>query len=88
MGGEICELVGEGKVGVGDGEMCEREVEKRIVELLDGEYDVVVRSSMIERGVDIGNVNRLMVDEGEKMGVSELYELGGGVGGCKGIGYG
>ncbi|WP_145326737.1 hypothetical protein, partial [Paenibacillus xylanexedens] len=56
MGAEICELVREGKVGVGDGEMWEREVEKRIVELVDGEYEVVVRRSMMERGVDIRNV--------------------------------
>ncbi|MDR6721339.1 transcription-repair coupling factor [Paenibacillus amylolyticus] len=87
MAAEISELVPEAKVGVGHGQMSETELEKTILDFLDGEYDVLVSTSIIETGVDIPNVNTLIVHDADKMGLSQLYQLRGRVGRSNRIAY-
>jgi transcription-repair coupling factor (superfamily II helicase) len=57
------------------------------LEFLDGEYDVLVSTSIIETGVDIPNVNTLIVHDADKMGLSQLYQLRGRVGRSNRIAY-
>jgi transcription-repair coupling factor (superfamily II helicase) len=80
-------LVPEARVGVGHGQMSETELEKTILDFLDGEYDVLVSTSIIETGVDIPNVNTLIVHDADKMGLSQLYQLRGRVGRSNRIAY-
>lgn len=87
MAAEINALVPEAKVGVGHGQMSETELEKTILDFLDGEYDVLVSTSIIETGVDIPNVNTLIVHDADKMGLSQLYQLRGRVGRSNRIAY-
>ncbi|QCT00771.1 transcription-repair coupling factor [Paenibacillus algicola] len=87
MAAQISELVPEAKVGVGHGQMSETELEKTILDFLDGEYDVLVSTSIIETGVDIPNVNTLIVHDADKMGLSQLYQLRGRVGRSNRIAY-
>ncbi|MDO7908574.1 transcription-repair coupling factor [Paenibacillus sp. JX-17] len=87
MAAEISALVPEAKVGVGHGQMSETELEKTILDFLDGEYDVLVSTSIIETGVDIPNVNTLIVHDADKMGLSQLYQLRGRVGRSNRIAY-
>lgn len=87
MASQITALVPEARVGVGHGQMSESELEKTILDFLDGEYDVLVSTSIIETGVDIPNVNTLIVHDADKMGLSQLYQLRGRVGRSNRIAY-
>ncbi|RKN65747.1 transcription-repair coupling factor [Paenibacillus ginsengarvi] len=84
---QISFLVPDAKVGVAHGQMSEQELEKTILDFLDGEYDVLVSTSIIETGVDIPNVNTLIVHDADKMGLSQLYQLRGRVGRSNRIAY-
>lgn len=84
---QISMLVPDARVGVGHGQMSEQELEKTILDFLDGEYDVLVSTSIIETGVDIPNVNTLIVHDADKMGLSQLYQLRGRVGRSNRIAY-
>jgi transcription-repair coupling factor (superfamily II helicase) len=80
MADQIKALVPDARVAVGHGQMSEQELEKTILDFLDGESDVLVSTSIIETGVDIPNVNTLIVHDSDKMGLSQLYQLRGRVG--------
>lgn len=87
MAEQISFLVPDAKVGVAHGQMSEQELERTILDFLDGEYDVLVSTSIIETGVDIPNVNTLVVHDADKMGLSQLYQLRGRVGRSNRIAY-
>jgi transcription-repair coupling factor (superfamily II helicase) len=87
MAERISALVPEARVAVGHGQMSEQELERTILDFLDGEYDVLVSTSIIETGVDIPNVNTLIVHDADKMGLSQLYQLRGRVGRSNRIAY-
>lgn len=87
MADHIKMLVPDAKVAVSHGQMSETELEKTILDFLDGEYDVLVSTSIIETGVDIPNVNTLIVHDADKMGLSQLYQLRGRVGRSNRIAY-
>ena len=69
---EISMLVPDAKVIVAHGQMNENELESVILSFLEGEYDVLVSTTIIETGVDIPNVNTLIVNDADKMGLSQL----------------
>ncbi|WP_144936743.1 transcription-repair coupling factor [Paenibacillus sp. 32O-W] len=87
MADQISMLVPDAKVAVAHGQMSEQELERTILDFLDGEYDVLVSTSIIETGVDIPNVNTLIVHDADKMGLSQLYQLRGRVGRSNRIAY-
>ncbi|HZG87557.1 transcription-repair coupling factor [Paenibacillus sp.] len=87
MADSIHALVPEARVVAAHGQMSEQELEKTILDFLDGEYDVLVSTSIIETGVDIPNVNTLIVHDADKMGLSQLYQLRGRVGRSNRIAY-
>ncbi|TVY06800.1 transcription-repair coupling factor [Paenibacillus cremeus] len=87
MAEQISMLVPDARVTVAHGQMSEQELEKTILDFLDGEYDVLVSTSIIETGVDIPNVNTLIVHDADKMGLSQLYQLRGRVGRSNRIAY-
>ncbi|MCZ8523704.1 MULTISPECIES: transcription-repair coupling factor [Paenibacillus] len=87
MAEQISALVPEARVTVAHGQMSEQELEKTILDFLDGEFDVLVSTSIIETGVDIPNVNTLVVHDADKMGLSQLYQLRGRVGRSNRIAY-
>ena len=87
MAEQISALVPDARVTVGHGQMSEQELEKTILDFLDGEFDVLVSTSIIETGVDIPNVNTLIVHDADKMGLSQLYQLRGRVGRSNRIAY-
>ncbi len=87
MAEQIAELVPDARVAVCHGQMPEQELEKTILDFLDGDYDVLVSTSIIETGVDIPNVNTLIVHDADKMGLSQLYQLRGRVGRSNRIAY-
>jgi len=84
---QLSSLVPEARIAVAHGQMPEHELEKTILNFLDGEFDVLVSTSIIETGVDIPNVNTLIVHDADKMGLSQLYQLRGRVGRSNRIAY-
>ena len=83
----VQQLVPEARVGYAHGRMTETELESVIISFLQGEYDVLVTTTIIETGVDIPNVNTLIIHDADKMGLSQLYQLRGRVGRSNRVAY-
>ncbi len=73
-------LVPEARVGVGHGKMKEEELENVMMDLMDGEINVLVCTTIIETGLDVPNVNTIIIENADKMGLAQLYQLRGRVG--------
>lgn len=73
-------LVPQVRFGVGHGQMPERQLEKVMMAFLEGEYDCLVSTMIIESGLDIPNVNTLIVNRADRLGLAQLYQLRGRVG--------
>ncbi|MFS0577342.1 transcription-repair coupling factor [Sporosarcina sp. 179-K 3D1 HS] len=84
---EIRQLVPEARVAFAHGQMGESALESIILSFLEGEYDVLVTTTIIETGIDIPNVNTLIVHDADKMGLSQLYQLRGRVGRSNRVAY-
>ncbi|MCJ8224812.1 transcription-repair coupling factor [Bacillus paralicheniformis] len=84
---EISMLVPDAKVTYAHGKMTENELESVMLNFLEGESDVLVSTTIIETGVDIPNVNTLIVFDADKMGLSQLYQLRGRVGRSNRVAY-
>lgn len=84
---EIQALVPEARIGFAHGRMTESELESVILSFIDGEYDVLVTTTIIETGVDIPNVNTLFVHDADRMGLSQLYQIRGRVGRSNRVAY-
>ncbi len=77
---EIQNLIPEARITVGHGQMGEKRLEDVMTSFLDREYDVLVCTTIIETGLDIPNVNTMIVIDSNNMGLSQLYQLRGRVG--------
>jgi transcription-repair coupling factor (superfamily II helicase) len=73
-------LVPEARVAVAHGQMSERQLERVMIDFLAGEYDVLVSTTIIESGLDMPNVNTIVIDRADRMGLAQLYQLRGRVG--------
>ncbi len=76
----IAELVPEANVAFAHGQMKEHELEKIMYDFIGGEIDVLVSTTIIETGLDISNVNTMIIHDSDNMGLSQLYQLRGRVG--------
>lgn len=84
---EISMLVPDARVAYAHGQMTETELEAVILGFLEGESDVLVTTTIIETGVDIPNVNTLIVHDADRMGLSQLYQIRGRVGRSNRVAY-
>lgn len=73
-------LVPQARIGVGHGQMSEKELEPVMVAFIKGEIDVLLSTTIVENGLDIPNANTLIVENAERLGLSQLYQLRGRVG--------
>ena len=76
----IQNLVPEAAVEFAHGQMNERELERIMYDFINGEIDVLVSTTIIETGLDISNVNTMIIHDSDNMGLSQLYQLRGRVG--------
>ena len=76
----IRELVPEARVAVAHGQMDEGSLEKVVMEFWEGEYDVLVCTTIIESGIDMPTVNTLVVERADLLGLGQLHQLRGRVG--------
>ncbi|MEG6617173.1 transcription-repair coupling factor [Peptococcaceae bacterium 1198_IL3148] len=83
----IAALVPEAKLVVAHGQMKEDELEKTMLEFMDGAYDVLICTTIIETGLDISNANTLIIKDADKFGLAQLYQLRGRVGRTNRLAY-
>lgn len=74
------QLVPEARVVVGHGQMGEHELERIMTDFVDGRYDVLVCTTIIESGIDIPNCNTIIIEAADRFGLSQLYQIRGRVG--------
>ena len=87
MAKRVQALVPEARVAVAHGQMDEAELERTMLAFTEGEYDVLVCTSIIENGLDLPNVNTIIVHHAEQFGLAQLYQLRGRVGRSNRRGY-
>ncbi|MDT8394284.1 MAG: transcription-repair coupling factor [Bacteroidales bacterium] len=68
------------RIAVAHGQMEGRELEKRMIDFIDGEYDILLATTIIESGLDIPNVNTIIINDAHNFGLSDLHQLRGRVG--------
>ncbi|MGO0121673.1 transcription-repair coupling factor [Desulfothermobacter acidiphilus] len=73
-------LVPEARVAYAHGQMPEAVLERIMLDFIDHRYDVLVATTIVENGLDIGNVNTLIVKDADQLGLAQLYQLRGRVG--------
>src|SRR5439155_1518264 len=74
------ELVPQARIGVGHGQMGEKELESTMLRFMRHEYDILVSTTIVENGLDIPLANTMIIEHADKYGLSELYQLRGRVG--------
>lgn len=77
---DLRQLIPEARVAVGHGQMGERELEKIMCDFGDYEYDILCATTIIESGLDIPNANTIIIDNADRFGLAQLYQLRGRVG--------
>lgn len=77
---KLRKLVPMARIGVGHGQMHEKELEPIMVGFIKGEIDILLSTTIIESGIDIPNANTLIVEQADRLGLAQLYQLRGRVG--------
>ncbi len=80
-------LIPEARIGVGHGQMAEKELEKVMVKFFEGAFDVLVCTTIIESGLDVPTANTIIIDDATNYGLAQLYQLRGRVGRSTQRGY-
>ncbi len=87
MAAEVQNLIPEAHIAIAHGQMDEKYLERVMVKFLEKEYDILVCTTIIETGLDISNVNTLIVYNADHFGLSQLYQLRGRVGRTNRVAY-
>ncbi|MGW8123424.1 transcription-repair coupling factor [Roseivirga echinicomitans] len=80
VGNIILKLVPDARIGVAHGQMEGSVLEKRMVKFIEGEYDVLISTNIIESGLDIPNANTIIINHAHMFGLSDLHQMRGRVG--------
>ena len=81
------ELLPGVKIGVGHGKMAEEELSRTMLDFMNNRFQLFLCTTIIESGLDMPNVNTIIVDEADKMGLAQLYQLRGRVGRSSRVAY-
>lgn len=84
---ELQQLIPEARIAYAHGQMSESQLETVLLDFIQGEYDLLVTTTIIETGVDMPNVNTLFIEDADRMGLSQLYQLRGRVGRSSRVAY-
>lgn len=84
---EIQSTVPEARIAVAHGQMDEKQLEDIMLGFINGETDILVCTTIIESGLDMPNVNTIIVEDADRMGLSQLYQLRGRVGRSNRLAY-
>lgn len=87
MYSEIQAIVPDARIAIAHGQMDETRLEKVMLDFYNGEYDVLLCTTIIETGMDISNVNTLIINDADHLGLAQLYQLRGRVGRTNRVAY-
>ncbi|MEJ2544621.1 MAG: transcription-repair coupling factor, partial [Calditrichaceae bacterium] len=74
------EIIPEARIAVGHGQLPERQLEKVMLDFMGRKFDILVATMIIENGLDIPNVNTIVINRADRFGLAQLYQLRGRVG--------
>jgi transcription-repair coupling factor (superfamily II helicase) len=77
---QLKQIVPEARIRVGHGQMHERELEQVMVDFVEGKFDLLLATTIVESGLDIPNANTIFIDEADRYGLADLHQLRGRVG--------
>ncbi|MFP4378891.1 MAG: transcription-repair coupling factor [Candidatus Sumerlaeia bacterium] len=77
---QIQEIIPQARIAIGHGQMPERELEKIMFDFIDRKHDILLATTIIESGLDIPNVNTIIINRADAFGLAQLYQLRGRVG--------
>jgi len=77
---KVRDIVPEASIGIGHGQMDEKELARTMQGFVEGRADVLVCTTIIESGLDIPNVNTIIINQADKLGLAQMYQLRGRVG--------
>ena len=80
LGNLIFKLVPDARIGIAHGQMDGNKLERAMMKFIDGEYDVLVSTNIIESGLDIPNANTIIINQAHMFGLSDLHQMRGRVG--------
>lgn len=80
VAGMISRLVPDASIGIGHGQMDGKKLEKVMLDFMDGKFDVLVATSIIESGLDVPNANTILINNANHFGMSDLHQMRGRVG--------
>ena len=84
---QISQLVPDASIAVGHGQMNEKQLEDVMIDFVNNEYNILVATTIIESGIDIPNVNTIIILDADRFGLSQLYQLRGRVGRSNRLAY-
>ncbi len=87
MADKLRKLVPDARIAVGHGQMDEKQLENIILDFYNGEYDVLLCTTIIENGVDVPGANTIIIQDAHTFGLSQLYQLRGRVGRSNRLAY-
>lgn len=76
----LLRLVPDSKIGIAHGQMDGDKLEKVMMKFIEGEYDILVSTNIIESGLDISNANTIIINQAQNIGMSDLHQMRGRVG--------
>jgi len=80
VAGMIQRLVPEARIGIGHGQMEGKKLEKLMLDFINGEFDVLVSTTIIENGLDVPNANTIFINNAHQFGLADLHQMRGRVG--------
>ncbi len=83
----VQQLVPQARVGIGHGRMNKDTLERVMQRFIDKEYDILVCTTIIETGIDIPNANTIIIEDADRFGLSQLYQIKGRVGRSERVAY-
>ncbi len=83
----IQKMLPEARIATAHGKMSERELENIMMDMSDGDIDVLVCTTIIETGLDIPNVNTIIIEDSDRLGLAQMYQLRGRVGRSNRLAY-
>ena len=84
---DINKLVPEARIRIAHGQMSKMELEDVMIDFINHEFDILLCTTIIETGIDISNVNTLIIFDADRFGLSQLYQIRGRIGRSDKVGY-
>ena len=80
VAGMLQRLIPDARIRIGHGQMDGKKLEKNLLEFMDGKYDILIATTIIENGLDVPNANTIFINNAQNFGLSDLHQMRGRVG--------